>query len=51
MDILKYIEELRDELNSIVDDIDRCDRDRMLEVSQKLDRVLLVYIEEMYKEF
>ncbi|WFA08563.1 Spo0E family sporulation regulatory protein-aspartic acid phosphatase [Tissierella sp. Yu-01] len=49
MDTLKYIEELRNELNTIVDDIERCDRDKLLEVSQNLDRVILEYIEEMNK--
>ena len=46
MDTLKCIEELREELNTIVDDMESCDREKLLEVSQKLDRVILLYIEE-----
>jgi hypothetical protein len=45
VDILKYIEELREELNTIFDDMENCDRDKLLEISQKLDRALLVYID------
>ena len=46
MDTLKCIEELREELNTIVDDMESCDGEKLLEVSQKLDRVILLYIEE-----
>jgi hypothetical protein len=46
MDTLKYIEELREELNTIVDDMESCDREKLLEVSQRLDKAILVYIEE-----
>lgn len=45
MDILKYIEELREELNAIFDDMENCDRDKLLEISQRLDRAILVYID------
>ncbi len=46
MDTLKCIEELREELNTIVDDMESCDREKLLEVSQRLDKAILVYIEE-----
>ena len=46
MDTLKCIEELREELNTIVDNMESCDREKLLEVSQRLDKAILVYIEE-----
>ena len=46
MDTLKCIEELREELNTIVDNMESCDGEKLLEVSQRLDKAILVYIEE-----
>ena len=42
--IKKRIEELRKQLNELVDSIDSCSEENVLEVSQELDKVICEYI-------
>lgn len=47
MEILKCIEELRDEINEMVNDFESCDREKLLELSEKMDKAILEYIKKM----
>lgn len=40
----KHMEELRQELNQMLEDFDICDKDRLLKVSRELDQVICKYI-------
>lgn len=42
--IKKRMEELRKQLNELVDGIDSCGEEKVLEVSQELDKVICEYI-------
>lgn len=43
-EIEKRMEVLRKRLNELIDDIDSCSGEEVLEVSQELDKVILEYI-------
>lgn len=47
--INKRIEELRKQLNELVDGIDSCGEEKILEVSQELDKVIYEYIKKKLK--
>jgi septum formation topological specificity factor MinE len=40
----KHMEELRQELNLMLEDFDACDKERLLKVSRELDEVICRYI-------
>lgn len=42
--IKKCMEELRNQLNELVDSIDSCSEEKVLEISQELDKVICEYI-------
>ncbi len=45
MKVLKEcMEALRNELNDIMDDIDNCDRLKLLETSKKMDNIICEYL-------
>ena len=47
--INKRMEELRKQLNELVDGIDSCGEEKILEVSQELDKVIYEYIKKKLK--
>lgn len=46
----KRMEELREQLNRLVDDIDSCDMDKLLNISQEMDKIIYEYIIEEKKQ-
>lgn len=43
-ELRKHMEELRQELNRMLEDFDTCDKERLLKVSRELDQVICKYI-------
>ena len=48
-DIKEYMEVLRKELNDLMEDLDNCDRLKLLETSRALDKVICEYIRKEMK--
>ena len=40
----KRMEDMRSELNKLMEEIDTCDKGRLLELSRELDKIIIEYI-------